>query len=176
MSVLYITQNGICDHIGQSQVAPYVLGLAAQGHTIHVLSAEKPGLDALVARYQALFDGAGVRWTRVPYRNTPKVVGPFLTQWRLERAARRIVRSEGIRAVHCRSFPAALIGYRLKRRFGVKYLFDFRDFYADGGLTKGGALLRPLYRRMKRKEGPVIREAARVGTLYERARHILIEW
>jgi len=176
MSVLYITQNGICDHIGQSQVAPYVLGLAAQGHTIHVLSAEKPGLDALVARYQALFDGAGGRWPRVPSRTTPKVVGPFLTKWRLERAARRIVRSEGIRAVHCRSFPAALIGYRLKRRFGVKYLFDFRDFYADGGLTKGGALLRPLYRRMKRMEGPMIREAARVVTLTERARDILIDW
>lgn len=176
MSVLYITQNGICDHIGQSQVAPYVLGLAAQGHGIHVLSAEKPGQDALVARYQALFDAAGVRWTRVPYRNTPKVIGPFLTQWRLERAARRIVRSEGIRAVHCRSFPAALIGYRLKQRFGTRYLFDFRDFYADGGLTKGAALLRPLYRRMKRMEGPMIREAARVVTLTERARDILVDW
>lgn len=176
MTVLYITQNGICDHIGQSQVAPYVLGLAAKGHSIHVLSAEKPGQDALVARYQALFDAAGVRWTRVPYRNSPKVIGPALTQWRLERAARRIVRAEGIRAVHCRSFPAALIGYRLKRRFGTKYLFDFRDFYADGGLTKGAALLRPLYRRIKRLEGPMIREAARVVTLTERARDILVDW
>jgi glycosyltransferase involved in cell wall biosynthesis len=141
-----------------------------------VLSAEKPGQDALVARYQALFDKAAVCWTRVPYRNTPKVIGPALTQWRLERAARRIVRSEPVHAVHCRSFPAALIGYRLKRRFGVKYLFDFRDFYADGGLTKGASLLRPLYRRMKRMEGPMIREAARVVTLTERARDILIDW
>jgi glycosyltransferase involved in cell wall biosynthesis len=176
MSVLYITQNGICDHIGQSQVAPYVLGLAAQGHSIHVLSAEKPGQQALIARYRALFDAAGVRWTRIPYRNSPKVIGPFLTQWRLERAARRIVRREPIHAVHCRSFPAALIGYRLKRRFGTKYLFDFRDFYADGGIAKGSALLRPLYRRMKRMEGPMIREAARVVTLTARARDLLIDW
>lgn len=176
MSVLYITQNGICDHIGQSQVAPYVLGLAAQGHEIHVLSAEKPGQDALVARYQALFAAAGVRWTRVPYRNSPKVIGPALTQWRLERAARRMVRADPIHAVHCRSFPAALIGYRLKQRFGTPYLFDFRDFYADGGLTKGAALLRPLYRRMKRLEGPMIGNAARVVTLTERARDLLIDW
>jgi glycosyltransferase involved in cell wall biosynthesis len=176
MSVLYITQNGICDHIGQSQVAPYVLGLAAQGHAIHVLSAEKPGQEALIARYRALFDTAGVRWTRIPYRNSPKVIGPFLTQWRLERAAQQIVRSEPVHAVHCRSFPAALIGYRLGRRFGTPYLFDFRDFYADGGITKGSALLRPLYRRMKRMEGPMIREAARVVTLTERARDLLIDW
>lgn len=176
MSTLYITQNGICDHIGQSQVAPYVLSLAQAGHAIHVLSAEKPGQAETVARYQALFVAAGVRWTRIPYRNSPKLIGPFLTQWRLARAARRIVSTEPIHAVHCRSFPAALIGYRLKRRFGVKYLFDFRDFYADGGLTKGAALLRPLYRRMKALEGPMIREAARVVTLTERARDLLIEW
>ena len=176
MSVLYITQNGICDHIGQSQVAPYVLGLAAQGYAIHVLSAEKPGQDALVARYQALFDAAGVRWTRVPYRNAPKVLGPLWTQWQLELTARRIVRAESIRSVHCRSFPAALIGYRLKQAFGVNYLFDFRDFYADGGLTKGSRLLRPLYQRMKRLEGPLIREAAQIVCLTERARDLLIEW
>jgi glycosyltransferase involved in cell wall biosynthesis len=176
MSVLYITQNGICDHIGQSQVAPYVLGLAAQGHAIHVLSAEKPGQDAVIGHYRALFAAAGVRWTRVPYRNTPKVIGPLLTQWRLERVARRIVCSGGIRAVHCRSFPAALIGYRLKRRFATRYLFDFRDFYADGGLTKGAALLRPLYRRLKAMEGPMVREAAQVVTLTARARDLLIDW
>ncbi|HEX4847031.1 MAG TPA: glycosyltransferase [Novosphingobium sp.] len=176
MSVLYITQNGICDHIGQSQVAPYVLGLAAQGHAIHVLSAEKPGQDALVARYQALFDQAGVRWTRVPYRSAPKVIGPALTQWQLERAARRIIADEPVHAVHCRSFPAALIGHRLKRSLGVPYLFDFRDFYADGGLTKGARVLRPLYARMKRMEGPMIRDAARVVCLTERARDLLVDW
>lgn len=176
MSVLYITQNGICDHIGQSQVAPYVLGLAAQGHRIHVLSAEKPGQEALVARYQALFSAAGIRWTRVPYRNAPKVLGPLWTQWQLERAARRIVRTEGIRAVHCRSFPAALIGHRLKRALGVDYVFDFRDFYADGGLTKGSKLLRPLYQRMKRLEGPMIQQAAQIVCLTERARDLLIDW
>lgn len=176
MSVLYITQNGICDHIGQSQVAPYVLSLARAGHAIHVLSAEKPGQDELVAHYQALFDAAGVRWTRVPYRNSPKLIGPFLTQWRLERAARRIISSEPVHALHCRSFPAAVIGHRLKRRLGVSYLFDFRDFYADGGLTKGAALLRPLYRRMKAMEGPMIRDAARIVCLTERARDLLVGW
>ena len=40
MTVLYITQNGVADHIGQSQVAPYVLGLAREGHRIHLLSSE----------------------------------------------------------------------------------------------------------------------------------------
>jgi glycosyltransferase involved in cell wall biosynthesis len=176
MSVLYITQNGIADHIGQSQVAPYILGLAREGHGIHLLSAEKPGRDAVIARYQRLFDKAGIAWTRVSYRATPKVLGPLWTQWRLEQAARQIVAAGEIHAVHCRSYPAALIGRRLKRRFGVKYLYDFRDFYADGGLTKGSRLLRPLYRRMKQLEGPMIRDADRIVCLTERARDLLIDW
>jgi len=65
MSVLYITQNGIADHIGQSQVAPYILGLARAGHAIHLLSAEKPGRDEVIARYQRLFGEAGIPWARV---------------------------------------------------------------------------------------------------------------
>ena len=176
MSVLYITQNGVADHIGQSQVAPYVLGLAREGHRIHLLSAEKPGQEEIIARYQRLFDAAGVTWTRVRYHSAPKVLGPLWTQWQLERAARQIVTAEGIHAVHCRSYPAALIGRRLKRRFAVKYLYDFRDFYADGGLTKGSKLLRPLYGRMKQLEGPMIRDADRIVCLTNRARNLLIDW
>ena len=176
MSVLYITQNGVADHIGQSQVAPYVLGLAREGHRIHLLSAEKPGQEEIIVRYQRLFDAAGVTWTRVRYHSAPKVLGPLWTQWQLERAARQIVTAEGIHAVHCRSYPAALIGRRLKRRFAVKYLYDFRDFYADGGLTKGSKLLRPLYGRMKQLEGPMIRDADRIVCLTNRARNLLIDW
>lgn len=176
MSVLYITQNGVADHIGQSQVAPYVLGLAREGHRIHLLSAEKPGQEEIIARYQRLFDAAGVTWTRVRYHSAPKVLGPLWTQWQLERAARQIVTAEGIHAVHCRSYPAALIGRRLKRRFAVKYLYDFRDFYADGGLTKGSKLLRPLYGWMKQLEGPMIRDADRIVCLTNRARNLLIDW
>ncbi|MFM5895783.1 MAG: glycosyltransferase [Novosphingobium sp.] len=176
MSVLYITQNGIADHIGQSQVAPYIMGLARQGHRIHLLSAEKAGRDEVIARYQKLFDACGIAWTRVRYHSSPKVIGPLRTQWLMERAARRIVAAEGITAVHCRSYPAALIGRRLKRRFRIKYLYDFRDFYADGGLTKGSLLLRPLYRRMKQLEGPMIREADRIVCLTRRARDLLIDW
>lgn len=176
MSILYLTQNGIADHIGQSQVAPYLLGLARKGHAIELLSAEKPGQDETIERYQRLFDEAGVTWTRVPYRRAPKVLGPLWTQWHLEQAAKAIISAKEIDAIHCRSYPAALIGHRLKRRFGIKYLYDFRDFYADGGLAKGSRLLRPLYRRMKQHEGPMIREADRIVCLTDKARDLLIEW
>jgi glycosyltransferase involved in cell wall biosynthesis len=176
MTVLYITQNGVTDHIGRSQVAPYVLGLASQGYKIHVLSAEKPGQDSLIAQYQQLFDAAGIRWTRVHYRNKPSVVGPAWTQTLMHRAAHRLVKTEGIRLIHCRSFPPALIGYRLKQALGVKYIFDFRDFYADGGMRKTRGLAWLMYRRLKQLEAPMIRNADKVVCLTERAKEVLSQW
>lgn len=176
MSVLYITQNGVTDHIGRSQVAPYVLGLAREGFRIHVLSAEKPGQDALIRQYQQLFDDAGVRWTRVPYRNRPPLIGQAMTQALMKRAAQRIIRQEAIRVVHCRSFPPALIAHQLKPSTGIKYIFDFRDFYADGGLTKAKGLSRLAFRRLKQLEGPMIRQADKVVCLTHRATEVLTDW
>ena len=73
--ILYITQNGVTDHIGRSQVAPYLIGLGQKGFGIHVLSAEKPCRDELIARYSRDFAAAGVQWTYVPYRMSPPYVG-----------------------------------------------------------------------------------------------------
>lgn len=176
MTVLYITQNGVTDHIGRSQVAPYVLGLARQGFKIHVLSAEKPGQHALIEQYQKLFDAAGIRWTRVHYRNKPSIIGPAWTQKLMHRAAHRLVISEGIRLIHCRSFPPALIAYRLKQKLGIKYIFDFRDFYADGGLQRTRGIAWLMYRRFKQLERPMIQNADKVVCLTERAKEVLAGW
>lgn len=176
MSVLYITQNGITDHIGRSQVAPYVLGLAALGFKIHVLSAEKPGQEALIKQYQKLFDAAGIRWTRIAYHSKPRIIGQAYTQHLMKRAAQRIVINEGIKIIHCRSFPPALIGLRLKKKYGVKYIFDFRDFYADGGLNKSSGILKLIFKRLKRKERELVCNADKVVCLTDRASHVLTSW
>jgi hypothetical protein len=48
LKVLYVTYDGLLDPLGSSQVVPYVLGLAARGVEIDVLSFEKP--EALADR------------------------------------------------------------------------------------------------------------------------------
>lgn len=176
MSILYISQNGVTDHIGRSQVAPYVLDLARQGYRIHMLSAEKRGQDTLIDQYQKLFDDVGVTWTRVRYHNRPPILGQAWTHAVMHRAARTIVRQDGIELIHCRSFPPALIGHRLKRELGVKYIFDFRDFYADGGIEKTHGPAKLAYRYFKYLEGPMIREADKVVCLTHRARDVLSDW
>lgn len=174
MNVLYITQNGITEHIGRSQVAPYLLGLARQGYGIHVLSAEKLEHSGLVPTYEALFADAGIRWTRIRYHNRPPLAGTLFDLGNMYQAALRIIRREDIAVVHCRSFPPALVGYALKKATGVKYIFDFRDFYADGGLHN--KRFKFVYRRLKDAEGPMLRAADKVVCLTDRARDILVDW
>jgi glycosyltransferase involved in cell wall biosynthesis len=176
MTILYMTENGVTDHIGRSQVAPYVLGLAQEGYQLHVLSAEKPGREALIEEYKRLFDAAGVRWTRVAYRNRPPVLGHALTQWLMKRAAVRIIRQDKVQLLHCRSFPPTLIAHRLKRLLGIKYIFDFRDFYADGGLKKRRGLAYLVFRTLKKRERPMICHADKVVCLTEKAKTVLSAW
>lgn len=176
MSVLYITQNGVTDHIGRSQVAPYIVGLARMGFKIHVLSAEKVGQEPLINSYNTLFESEGVHWTHVRYRNKPKLIGQGFTHWLMLLKAREIIRNEGIRLVHCRSFPPAIIGYQLQQDFGISFVFDFRDFYADGGLRKFKGLKRLAYQRMKQLEGPMVRAADKIICLTENAREVLTKW
>lgn len=176
MTILYITENGITDHIGRSQVAPYVLGLAREGYKIHVLSAEKAGREALIDYYQGVFDAAGVRWTRVPYRNKPPIIAHAFTQFTMKRAAHFIVKNENIRFIHCRSVPPVLIAIRLKKRLGIKYIFDFRHFYADAGMQNTQGLAHLVFRRLKQRERAMIRQADKVVCLTERAREVLTDW
>jgi glycosyltransferase involved in cell wall biosynthesis len=172
--VLYLTLDGITDHIGQAQIAPYLLALAACGHKIHVVSAEKPGRDAQVDRFQRMFCEAGIGWSRVAYANKPPLISTFLVLRRMERLAGKIVRREGQRLVHVRAYLPFGMAVRLKRRFGAKLLLDFRDFWADVGIeTKR---FKFVYRHLKRREPLYFAAADRVVTLTRRAAEVLLGW
>jgi glycosyltransferase involved in cell wall biosynthesis len=165
MTVLFLSQDGIADHIGQSQIAPYVLGLAAAGHDIHVLSAEKTGREAVIAEYADRFAAAGVRWTRIRYHKP--LAGTLRDLAAMTLAARRIARRENIDLVHCRSHPPMPVALAVKRWTCAKVLFDVRDLWADTGIAKGRFV--PVYRWFKRRERGFVEGADHVNCLAERA-------
>lgn len=167
MTVLYLTQNGVTDHIGQSQIAPYLLGLAGAGVDIHVLSVEKAGREALVVEYRARFAAAGIRWTTVRYHDRPPLIGTLADLIAMRRAAGRITRRERITLIHARSHPTMPVAMLLKRRTGARLLFDFRDFWADGGLVKGR--FTSVYRWFKQRERGFVAAADGVNCLTHRA-------
>ena len=54
LTVLYITQNGVTDHIGRSPGHPYLLGLAKLGFPIRIAQRRKPGHEDLIQEYRRL--------------------------------------------------------------------------------------------------------------------------
>lgn len=167
MTVLYLSQNGIADHIGQSQIAPYLFGLAGRGFDIHLLTAEKPGQEALKADYAARFAAAGIRWTTIGYHNRPPLLSTAWDLAQFARAARRIVRRENITLVHCRSHPPMPVAMLAKRWAKAKLVFDFRDFWADSGIAHGRLV--PVYRWWKQRERGFVAASDGMVTLTQRA-------
>jgi glycosyltransferase involved in cell wall biosynthesis len=76
--------------------------------------------------------------------------------------------------VHCRSYIAALIGLKLKKRFSARFLFDMRGFWPEERME--GKIWNPrnpayrfLFRYFKKKEIEFIREADHIVTLTKAA-------
>ncbi|MGH8572508.1 MAG: glycosyltransferase, partial [Gammaproteobacteria bacterium] len=174
MKILYLTHNGITDHIGQSQIAPYCMGLAELGYRIHIVSAEKPGREALKERYRSLFAASGIKWSYVTYHNRPPLVSQFYDMVRMRRLALRTAKAERPDLVHCRSYLPIPIGVEIKKRLGAKLLIDFRHFWVEAGLAD--SRFKFVYRAFKRWEPRYFAAADHVVTLTRRAATILNDW
>ncbi len=174
IDVLYLTHNGITDHIGQSQIAPYCMALAERGYRLHIVSAEKPGRDEMIARYRAVFAERGIAWSFVTYHNSPPVLSQLYDIVRMRRLALRIAEQERPTLVHCRSYLPIEIGQAIKRRTGAKLLIDFRHFWVEAGLED--SRYKFVYRAFKRREPSYFAAADHVVTLTHRAAEVLQDW
>jgi glycosyltransferase involved in cell wall biosynthesis len=181
--VLYITFDGLTDPLGRSQVLPYLVGLAARGHEITILSCEKPArLEAGQAAVQEIVDRAGIAWRSIPYRNRPAVLAHAFTVARLVMEAGRLHREcGGFDLVHCRSYPPAMVGLRMKRKFGTRFLFDMRGFWPEekvegGSWPQSSPLYRFVYRALKEIEDKLFRGADHVISLTHLGKRIMLEW
>lgn len=175
--VLYISYDGMTDPLGQSQVIPYLLGLAAKGHQITILSCEKPAnFPKLEQHNRQRFKQAGIRWEYVFYSKRPPVFSTFYDLMRMHRLARKLTAKERFEIVHCRTILSTLIGYTLKQKFGTKLVFDIRGFWADerveGNLwSLGNPLYKAMYNFFKKRESLYFSKADHIITLTDTAKN-----
>jgi glycosyltransferase involved in cell wall biosynthesis len=180
--VLYLSYDGISDPLGQSQVLPYVLGLARLGHTIHLISFEKAArFQVLGERLHEVMREAGIAWHPQPYTKQPPVLSTVWDLHRLRQTARSLHREHHFDLVHCRSYVAALAGIELKRHGNVKFVFDMRGLWADEKV-EGGAwnlrnpLFRSIYRFFKAREAEFVTEADAIVSLSHAGRREVKRW
>jgi glycosyltransferase involved in cell wall biosynthesis len=133
MRSLYISQNGMAENLGQSQVLPYLRGLARRGVEIDLVSFELAALSSDV-REEISADLArdGIRWhslTRTIGTSLKVKVGEALTGAGL---ALRTALARRHDIVHGRSyFATAICDVVGEVSRGSKVLFDCRGMIGD---------------------------------------------
>jgi glycosyltransferase involved in cell wall biosynthesis len=173
--VLFISYDGMTDPLGRSQVLPYLSGLAARGHRITILSCEKPQEERQRSEVARLCRRAGIDWHPIVYHRKPPVLSSVYDAAMLLREARKLHRERGFDIAHCRSYIPALVGLALKRRFGIRFLFDMRGFWADekaegGSWRTDHPVFGRVYRFFKEREAKFLANADHVVSLTRNAR------
>lgn len=180
--ILYLSYDGLTDPLGQSQILPYLKGLSGKGYDITIVSFEKR------ERYQrgksdiaSFCSQHNLRWEPLSYHKSPPVFSTLYDIDQLKRKITHLHKELHFEIVHCRSYITAIAGLWMKKRFGTRFIFDMRGFWADerveGGLWNlGNPLFKIVYRFFKKKEKDFIREADTVVVLTHAAKGEIRSW
>jgi glycosyltransferase involved in cell wall biosynthesis len=180
--VLFISYNGMLDPLGQSQVIPYLRELARRGVLFTLLSFERakafesPGILQCEQLREQLKTG-GIEWHWLRYHQRPSIPATIYDVMAGCQKAASLVRRNRIEMVHARSHIPATIALWLKRRFGLKMIFDLRGLmaeeYVDAEHWREGGVP---YRLTKAAERRILAATDGIVTLTERIWPIIREW
>lgn len=134
MNSLYISYDGALEPLGQSQIIPYLLGLAeSASKKIILLTFDKPGFASRQAResLRLKLDQAGILWASLKYHRRPAVISTFFDIAAGSVCCSYFVIKHKVGIVHARGYVSAMIACILKKIFKVKFIFDMRGFWAD---------------------------------------------
>ncbi|MBU0764311.1 MAG: glycosyltransferase [Bacteroidetes bacterium] len=180
--ILYISYDGLTDPLGQSQVVPYLLGLAQKKYRFAILSTEKKSAfkknESKVIRQ---LSQGHIHWDHIKYTKRPAVLSTVIDVFRLRRKAVLLYKKYSFSIVHCRSYIAAFAGLYLKRKYGIRFIFDLRGFYpderVDGAIwNKNRFPYNLVYKFLKKKEHIFIKNADYVISLTCEGKKIIQEW
>lgn len=181
--ILYLSYDGMSDPLGQSQVIPYLIGIAQHnGFEIDIISCEKNDrYAAMKDTLSAQFAPYNIQWFPLPFSTNRNFFTRLKDSRLLEKKAMECCRKNQYTLVHCRSYVAAFVGQKLKRNYRIPLLFDMRGFWIDerveGGLWN---LQNPIYRAAyyyyKQKEKSLIQNSDAIVSLTEAGRAEIYQW
>jgi glycosyltransferase involved in cell wall biosynthesis len=180
--ILFISYDGMTDPLGQSQVIPYLQGLSKNGYKIFLLSCEKSQVflqnKAVIEDLVNPFD---ITWVPLSYTKNPPLLSTIADIIKLRQAAKKIHKAHALDMVHTRPGVPALVGLWMKRKFGIKFLNDIREFYADSRVDGNmwdikNPLFKKVYQYFKKKESQAVQENDGIVCLTYAAEKIIHTW
>ncbi len=181
-NILFISYDGMTDPLGQSQVIPYLQGLSKYGYNIYLLSCEKEQVFSQKKEIiKKIISESGITWVPLIYTKKPPVLSTLIDIVKLKRVAKKIHLTHGIHMVHTRPGVPSLVGLWMKKKFGVKFLNDIREFYADSRVDGGiwntsNVLYKKIYHFFKQQEEEQVRNSDGIVCLTYAAEKIIEKW
>jgi glycosyltransferase involved in cell wall biosynthesis len=179
---IFISYDGMTDPLGQSQVLPYLNGIAKNNYEIHLISFEKPEKFAIKeADIRGLIKNTSIIWHPLVYHQKPPVLSTLFDIWQLNKKVKEITSIHHILLIHCRSYISSLVGLSYKRKTGTPFIFDMRGFWADERIdgkiwNLKNPIFRIIYNYFKTKEKHFIEESIRIVSLTENAKNEILSW
>jgi glycosyltransferase involved in cell wall biosynthesis len=180
--VLYITYDGLTDPLGQSQVLPYIIGLEKHGYQFVILSFEKEErFKKHSSNIYELLHGKNIKWVPLKFTSKPPLLSKFYDAIKMKVKAVKLHKVEKFDMVHCRSYIAADTGLMLKKRFGLKFFFDMRGFWADekkdgGSWNMNNPFFRGVYQYYKKREAEYLQNADYIISLTKAGKREMSQW
>lgn len=170
------------DPLGQSQVLPYLMGLSQLGHSIHLISFEKP--DAFIKNksiVEDLVQNAGITWHPQTYTKKPPVFSTLKDLYVLNKQCKKLHQKYKFDFLHCRSYITSLVALQLKKKYGVPFVFDMRGFWADERVegkiwNPKNLIFKYIYDFFKKKELRFLNDSKRIVSLTHFAKTEIESW
>jgi glycosyltransferase involved in cell wall biosynthesis len=170
------------DPLGQSQVLPYLTGLVKAGYQFTIVSFEKKDrFEKNKELITKITSEADIKWEPLSFTTKPPLLSKLYDMLRMRRKVFSLHKKESFDMVHCRGYITADLGLVLKRKYGVKFFFDMRGFWADekkdgGAWDQKSFLFRQVYKYYKKKETQYISEADCIISLTEAGKKEIMKW
>lgn len=170
------------DPLGQSQVLPYLAGLSKEGFVFHLISFEKEErFSKFRNQIQQICDASGIVWHPLSYTKKPPLLSTLWDVRRMKKMAFKLHAEFQFKIVHCRSYLSALIGESMQQKFGVKFLFDMRGFWADERIDGNiwslkNPIFKFVYNYFKRKEKDFFLKSDYVVSLTHNGKDEITSW
>jgi glycosyltransferase involved in cell wall biosynthesis len=181
-NILFISYDGMTDPLGQSQVIPYLTGLAGEGYQFTILSCDKPQkYKTHKTEIENLVKTIPINWVSLPYHKNPPVLSSVYDFFKMRQKAKQLHAEYKFDMVHTRPGIPQLVALHLKKKLGIKYLNDIRGFWAeervDGGMWDlKNPLYKIIYNFFKKKEDECVRVADYNTCLTYRGKEEMLKW
>jgi glycosyltransferase involved in cell wall biosynthesis len=180
--VLYLSYDGMTDPLGQSQVLPYLIGLGKKGYQFTLISFEKSErFEKGKSAIETICQKNGIQWHPLLYTKTPPILSTLKDLRILKNQIKELHKTKAFDIVHCRSYITALAGKWMKKKWGVKLVFDMRGFWADERIDGGlwnlkNPVFASIYKYFKGKEREFLVSSDHTITLTNAAKEEIASW